>query len=202
MATELVNYNAARKALAQARRVDEAKSIHDKARAMETYAKLANDNELLSDAIEIRMRAEVRAGELLAEMKVRGERAEGGNKNLRPGSRAVTPEKLPKLSDLGVSKMQSSRWQKLAALPKPEQEHRIKIAKEAAGAALDKASKLSRNSQPKAAKPSTMLTLVERLCMKARHEIVTMLKQLTANERKEFLRLLRFQLEDLEGSKP
>jgi hypothetical protein len=45
---------------------------------------------------------------LLAEMKERGERHEQGQ---GVKSRAAT---LPKLSDLGVSKTQSSRWQKLA----------------------------------------------------------------------------------------
>ena len=60
------------------------------------------------------MRAEIRAGELLREMKVRGERHKGDNKQNLRGSRAATPV-APKLSDLGINKSQSSRWQKLPA---------------------------------------------------------------------------------------
>jgi hypothetical protein len=69
------------------------------------------------------MRAEARAGELLKQMKVRGERDKGGKQNLSPGGKKrsgslnATPSTLPKLSDLGVTKQQSSRWQKFAALP-------------------------------------------------------------------------------------
>jgi hypothetical protein len=52
------------------------------------------------------MRAEIRAGELLAEMKERGERRDHSQR-----SRGATSEKMPpKLSDIGVTKTQSSRW--------------------------------------------------------------------------------------------
>jgi hypothetical protein len=53
------------------------------------------------------MRAEIRAGELLAEMAAKGERAV--RKNMK--SQAATS----KLADLGITKSQSSRWQRLAA---------------------------------------------------------------------------------------
>jgi len=55
----------------------------------------------------IKLRAERRAGDLLAEMEMNpGGQAE--QESCRSHDVTVTP---PKLSDLGVSKMQSSRWQ-------------------------------------------------------------------------------------------
>jgi hypothetical protein len=57
------------------------------------------------------------AGELLAQMKMRGERSGGGKSGANKqhlkhhrGSREETLDKLPKLSDLGVTKQQSSRY--------------------------------------------------------------------------------------------
>jgi N6-adenosine-specific RNA methylase IME4 len=92
---------------------------------MQAYAKQANDITLIKHATEIRMRAERRAGELLIEMAERGERDSGkGNRNPALKSRNATP----KLSDLGISKTKSSRWQKLAELDDDIFETRVEQA--------------------------------------------------------------------------
>jgi phage N-6-adenine-methyltransferase len=127
----LVRYDAARKALADAVRVDEVKDIRDKAVAMRVYAMQANDLDLIRHATDIRMRAERRAGELLREMAERGERAVRKNMKSQPAT--------SKLSDLGVNKTQSSRWQKLAELSERDFEGKVARAVSGAVAAVDKA---------------------------------------------------------------
>jgi N6-adenosine-specific RNA methylase IME4 len=128
---KLAHYDAARRELAEARRVDEVKAIRDKAMAMKLYAAQAKDMELIAHATEIKLRAERRAGELLADMP----RAKVGDNQFKRlgGSNSAL---LPRLDDLGVSKMESSRWQKLAALKPETFEKRVATATKEAVAAI------------------------------------------------------------------
>jgi N6-adenosine-specific RNA methylase IME4 len=121
--SQLVRYNEARRALAEAHRVDEVKEIRDKAVAMQAYAKQAQDTTLITQATEIRMRAEQRAGKLLREMAERKER-HSGRGDQKTGSQVATP----KLVDLGITKTQSSRWQRLAALDSESFEEKVETA--------------------------------------------------------------------------
>ena len=63
--------------------------------------------------MEIRLRAERRSGQLLEEMQERGERsAQGGDRK----SKYQAGSLISKLPDLGMSKNQSARWQRMAEM--------------------------------------------------------------------------------------
>jgi hypothetical protein len=122
----LIRYEAARTALAEAHRVDEVKDIRDKAEAMAAYARQAKDQDLILWATEIKVRAERKAGEMLAESRTRGERAGSGG-SLKKESKPAT------LSDIGISNDQSSRWQQLASMSEEHFEAAVATAKDTAG---------------------------------------------------------------------
>ena len=82
----------------------------------------------------IKLRAERRAGELLAGMAEAGDRDVGRGGDRKSQSHPATV----KLSDLGVSRSQASRWQQSASLPEPEFEAWLGETK--AGASIPAAS--------------------------------------------------------------
>lgn len=123
----LVRYEAARTALAEAHRVDEVKDIRDKAEAMAAYARQAKDSELIQYATEIKVRAERRCGELLS----RTERAPAGRPAANLSDRAT--DSPPTLTEMGLTRDESSRYQQLAAMPDEHFETAVATAKATAG---------------------------------------------------------------------
>lgn len=126
--TALVRYEAARSALAEAHRVDEVKDIRDRAEAMAAYARQAKDSELIQYATEIKVRAERRCGELLTAT----ERNKGATVK---GRMAVERHDThtPTLTDMGLTRDESSRYQQLAAMPAEHFETAVATAKATAG---------------------------------------------------------------------
>lgn len=116
---QLVKYDAACRALAECRKVDEVKDIRDKAAAMAAYARQSKNKDLEIDAAEIRLRAERRIGEMIGQQRESGELAKPGRP---PQINRVTQKpdliqpSTPTLADLGIDKNTADRARKLAAV--------------------------------------------------------------------------------------
>jgi hypothetical protein len=124
--TQLVRYDAACKALAEAKGVDEVKDIRDKAMAMRLYAKQAKNRQLEADAFEIRLRAERRLGEMMETGKA--DRAgHGGDRKSKVSEKPLKPT----LAEAGIDKNLGNRARKLRDIPDREFEHVISEGREA-----------------------------------------------------------------------
>jgi N6-adenosine-specific RNA methylase IME4 len=112
----------ARQLLAQAQTLPEILKVRNTAKAYEQYFRGAEQSrEIAKDAAEIRLRAERKAGEVLAEMAEKGERMRRQNVK----SQGVTST----LDDLEITRMQSHRWQEIAKVPEEVFEEYIEEAK-------------------------------------------------------------------------
>jgi len=88
----------------------EIRAVHDMAEAARLYARAANRGlEAQNNAAEIKIRAERRAGELLAELPKNGG-ARGVGVSFHDGS-------APTLTELGIDTHDSHRWQQVARVP-------------------------------------------------------------------------------------
>jgi len=113
--TGLIKFDEALHAIEQARSVDEVKQIRDKAEAARVYAKQALASIRAQNMLaEIKIRAERKAGQLLKEMQ----KAKGGGDPKK--HRLHDDTGAPSLESIGVSKLQSHRWQKEAELPEAD----------------------------------------------------------------------------------
>lgn len=124
--TELVKYDAMCHAIAEAHRIDEVKSIRDKAMAMQEYARQAKNREAEDRCREIRLRAERRTGELIREQQAAGVLAtQAAGRPRQELCVAQDDTYRATLSDYGISRDQSSRWQRLADVPEDEFEEGV-----------------------------------------------------------------------------
>jgi N6-adenosine-specific RNA methylase IME4 len=122
--TALLRYDQARTAVAACHRIDEAKDIADKARALEAYARQANDPEMECWVAEIRLRARRRVGELSAAL----ESVQG--RNLPNVAMPRHPGKREALAAAGLSKDEAHRCERIANVPEIEFERVLATAKE------------------------------------------------------------------------
>ncbi len=122
MTTELVRYEAACRAIADAKSVDEAKELHDKAEALRAYARQAKNKQLEVDAAEIRMRAQRRLGEMIGLAKDAKQISRG-----QPPKNRSESEQFSRvtLEEAGIDRMLSVRAQRLAAVPQERFEELI-----------------------------------------------------------------------------
>lgn len=107
----LVNLSEAKRLLATCTDLDQIADIANKAEAIRQYLKASGEGlEAQNRAAEIRLRAERRAGDLLAGMP----KAQGRRNDLVPSRNQVGS---PTLADIGITKKQSHYYQLEAAVP-------------------------------------------------------------------------------------
>ncbi|MGF6981389.1 N6-adenosine-specific RNA methylase IME4 [Paraburkholderia atlantica] len=119
-ADALAALDATHSALATADNITDVKTIRDKAKAIQSYAREARDTAMFEKASRLFMEAERRAGELLKAMKEHGQRAsETGDVN--PGNvdkvfSDGTPSRPTTLDELGITRKQAMKWTRLAEM--------------------------------------------------------------------------------------
>ena len=129
----LVKLDHATIALAECKTAMEAKQIADVAEAARVYLERTKASvDTVNRATEIRLLAERQMGEFLKEMpRNRGNMVVFKGKDSSGSHIASQPEgdRVPTLSDMGIERVESSRAQELADIPKAEFTERIEEAK-------------------------------------------------------------------------
>ena len=112
-------------AIEQAGSFDEVKAIRDQAEALRVYSRsIGAALDAVNAAAELRIRAERRMGEALREAEV----TKGRPEKMSP---STTFTSKPTLSEIGITRDQSSRYQQIAAIPRETFETAIEAHKAA-----------------------------------------------------------------------
>lgn len=113
-------YESAKTALSECVALDECKSWADKAAALASYAKQANDDELMKMATRIRDRAIRRAGELLQQIDGQGSRTD----QLTEGSHGKLTQRQA-AADAGMSEHQQLQAVRVASIPREDFDRQV-----------------------------------------------------------------------------
>lgn len=210
MTAALIRYDAARAALAECKAIDEVKTWADKAAAMQAYGRMAKDKSLEVDAADIRLRAERQLGTLIAAQKADGGLHQGGRPPKKTGAKKEPVFALT-LAEVGIDKKQSSRAQKLAAVPEAEFEAEMdqwRERMETEGARVTARLELAGERAQKAAEPDAPHDSIDEVVDRLNYEIqrteatlVEMEKSLAADDAKAYAALLVRRLEHAERAK-
>jgi N6-adenosine-specific RNA methylase IME4 len=121
MSMSLMRYDAARTALAECHRIDDAKDIADKALALQAYARQARDPDMERWVAEIRLRARRKVGELSSALE------SGAGRNLPNVPNLEQPSKSEALEAAGLSRTEAHRCEQLARVPEAAFESYIAV---------------------------------------------------------------------------
>jgi hypothetical protein len=175
MSASIVKYDAACKAVAEAKSVDEAKDIHDKAVAMEVYARQAKNKDLEADAKAIRMRAIRKLDELRrAQKETVG--LNTGAKGIGKKAKGVRVAEKPTLASQGVDKNLAHKGRVLGAMSDEKFEEAVQEARD--GVKVPKARKQpAKKPKPKPVPEITLIT-DEKTENSRSEEIISMISNL------------------------
>ncbi len=113
--TEIVDFDATKRQIAEAKTVEEVQIIRSKMEALVAYYKAQRDPEKARKAAEAKLFSEARIGEMLMTLKS----SPGTRTDLSGGARQV-PGKIETMKAAGISTEQGSQFERLAKLPKED----------------------------------------------------------------------------------
>lgn len=127
MSNALAKLDKATQMLAEAKTLDEVKSIMDVAEAARTYARAAKLGlEAANHAAEVKIRAERKAGELLKQLERNAPKGNGSNQFAKhSGVEYPASEYREVLEDQDIPTTTAFRWQTVAAIPEKKFEQHI-----------------------------------------------------------------------------
>lgn len=100
--------------LTEAKTLDEVKAVVDLAEAAKTYARAAKLGlEVQNHAAEVKLRAERKAGDLLARLA----KGQGGRPPKTPVTLTAVSQYRQTIRQVQVSESRAERWQRVAAVP-------------------------------------------------------------------------------------